>query len=58
MKYFLIAIIIVLLVSGCAQLAEQEPLEEAPEEVLTEEEILEQYPDDLDAAIEELDLIG
>lgn len=58
MKYFLIAMIVVLLVYGCATVTEQPSLESPDVVEIEEAKILDAYPDGLDEALAELDLIG
>lgn len=56
MKYIFL-ILIILLASCQADVAEKTEIETEFPQQLTDEQILEQYNDDLDSALEELDLI-
>ena len=61
MKYVVLMLTLMLLLAGCihqVEIPEEIPSEiELPLSQLTDEEILEQYPDDLDDALAELDLL-
>ena len=59
MKYVVLMLTLMLLLAGCIHQVEipEEIPSELPPSQLTDEEILEQYPDDLDDALAELDLL-
>ena len=63
MKYFIITIMLIFLITGCTVQKQQDVQEDVvvaqQSEIseYTDEEILAEFDDDLDAALEELDLI-
>jgi hypothetical protein len=57
MKYIFLIFILLLLIVSCNpdEISSEDPVE--AKEVFSNEEILEKYPDNLDTALEELELI-